>query len=349
MTADISIVTEADVSREELGALFEEAFLPQKGKFLLEHGDWLYRGTKRLVVKCGDSVAGYHGIIPATCLINGREQSAIWGIDLYVALRFRGLGLQRVIMQRLLEMTELFLGFPNDMNAEICRRQREGRVRDDLKRFILPLYPRSLEAVQGTAGFGGVARYMGGLSLSPLAAVYRSRAVRYRPKHTAIVDYPDPEVLERVFSKYAGPGFATTIRDKGFLTWRYIEAPYRSDLVFYLAGGDKPTLYSIVRYLTSDGSTRARILDMFGDFGNDVYVDDMLRTIARDATIRGATQVTTVASLPRIAPAMRRAGFLRRRGALYFTWTARNPAVQDWLSSGPLYWTLGDSDLDGPG
>jgi hypothetical protein len=348
MTANISVVSATLAEPRALSALLEEAYGPQKQRFLLDHGDWWYRGTQRLVIMHDESVAGYSGVIPTTCLVEGEKKPALWAVDLYVAAAFRGLGLQRVITDRLHEMTDLHLAFANDLSAEIYRRQRGGRVRDDMGVLLLPLNPRGVGALRRATGPKGMLLRAAGVGLSAPAAAYRRRAVHYQPKYTAIADPPDPAALEGIFWMFASPDSVTTVRDAEFLSWRYLDSPYRPELVFYVTQEENgPSLYAIVRYLVQDGWTRARILDIFGDFENEPHLSDLLRTIVRDAAVRGVTQITALACPSGLWSALRRVGFLARSGA-HFCWTARDPRVQDLLTSVPLHWTLGDSDYDEP-
>ncbi len=342
------IVDAARVDPRELAAMLDEAYGPAKRRFLIEHGDWWYRGTERLVILHDGSVAGYSGVIPTTCLVEGRELPALWAVDLYVSPRFRGLGLQRVITDVVHGMTELHLAFANDLSAQIYRKQRGGRVRSDFGVLILPLRPREVEAVKRAEGPAGALLRAGAAVATPLARTYWSRVAHYRPRYTEIMGEPDPAILEGIFRNYTSTGLVTTVRGEDFLRWRYLEAPYRSELSFYVAGrAGKPSCYAIVRCVMSGGQSRSRILDIFGDLKDEGICNDLFRTIARDADAKGATQLTVMACAPELVRSLHRVGFLGRRNA-NLCWTASDPVVQEQLFRAPLYWTLGDSDNDEP-
>jgi GNAT superfamily N-acetyltransferase len=346
--SDVQIVEPAQANPQELSAFLDEAFGPVKGRFLVEHGDWWHKGPGgRFVALCDGVIAGYRGMIPSLCFFAGRELPAVWAVDLYVTPRFRGKGLQRLLDQRLLEGTGVRLSFPNQTAAKIYVRQGYG-LRDDLQMLSVPLYPRSWPGVLRRSGSQGRVIRAGAAGLSPLAAAFRARAARYRPKQTEIASSLDTREAEELFRSSATSGTATTLRSEDFLRWRYLEAPYRQELAFFLTGSPgRRTHYAIVRYVRTDASVRARILDVCGDFDAEEGLADLMRTMLRDAALRGATDIGALAGPPKLARAMRSAGFLIRHPVL-FRWLADEQSIHEHFSSTRFHWTLGDSDLDSP-
>ena len=338
----------AQVDPGELSAFLEEAFGPLKGRFIVEHGDWLHRGTgRRWVAICDDAIAGYRAMVPSICLFEGEEIPAVWAHDLYVSPRFRGRGLQRPLDERLLESARLenaslLLSFPTEIGAKIYAKQGYG-IRDDLSSFSVALHPRLLG--ERAPGARGALRRAGA---SGLAAVLRAWASRYGPKRTEVVDAPDPNTLEDLFRRYVTRDLATTMRSSEFLRWRYLEAPYRSELRFYLTGRqDRPSHYAIVRYLGPGDSVRVRILDVFGDFRDAEGLTDLFRSVVRDATLGGALSVVFRAGSPELAHAARSAGLLISRKSR-FRWLADMPSVHERFSTINLHWVYGDGAHDPP-
>jgi GNAT superfamily N-acetyltransferase len=342
----------------ELAAFLEKAFGPDKGRFLSNHGDWWHRGSgNRYVATCDGTIAGYRGIIPTVCLVEGKELPAVWGVDLYVLPRFRGLGLQKLLDQRLLEASDLVMSFPGELGAKIYAKQGYG-VRQDLEVLRVSLAPKPLAmAAPGTSGLVRhvVARCREmGIRESARRALARGRAAgvhtqttHYRPRRTETIDSPDLEVLEDLFLRYHSPDVATTLRSAEFLRWRYLAAPYSSDLTFYLSDSHgRATHCAIVRYLRSE-IREARVLDVFGDLDDDDGLTDLLRTVLRDATHREVEHVTILGSSPQLMRTLHRAGF----EALYrkrFRWLSNDPAIQERFFTIQLQWSLGDSDADRP-
>jgi len=353
----IRIIEAAQADASELLAFFDEAFGPVKAHFLMDHGDWWHRGPgNRFVAICDGAIAGYRGIIPTVCLFGAKELPAVWGVDLFVLPRFRGLGLQRLLDQCLLEASNLIMSFPGDLGAKIYAKQGYS-LREDLQGLSISLAPEPLAktspglgglvkhvVARGRAlGFRGVARQAvrRGRGIS-----FRAQTVHYRPRRTESIDSPDPEVLENLFRRHVTSDLATTLRSAEYLRWRYLAAPYRSELAFYLSDSHgQATHCAIVRFPRS--APEARILDVFGDLADEEGLTDLVRTILRDATNREVDHVFVQASLPALARSLQGAGFtpdyLRR-----FRWFSHIPEVHDRLSTIQLHWVLGDSDSDPP-
>jgi GNAT superfamily N-acetyltransferase len=355
---DIRIIEAAEANRAGLSAFLDEAYGPAKREFLLTHGDWWHRGPGgRFVALCDGEVAGYRGIIPTVCLFDGRELPAVWGMDLYVLPRFRGLGLQRLLDQRLLEASNLRMSFPGELGAKIYAKQGYS-IREDPQGLHVSL--ASAPLTNGAAGPRGLVRHAVsraravGLREATRRAVARGRAIsfraqtlRYRPGHTEIIDSPDPDELERLFFRYVNRDLATTLRSAEFLRWRYLEAPYRSELAFYITDTHgRATHCAIVRYI-STGIPRARILDVFGDLEDEEGLSDLIRTVFRDAMERGLHYVSVLGSSQGFLRSLQREGFTWSH-LMRFRWLSDIPEVQERFSTIKLHWVLGDSDMDAP-
>jgi GNAT superfamily N-acetyltransferase len=335
------IVPTAEVDPSALFAFFEQAFGTKDARFLSDHGDWISRHTgMRFVALCDGVVAGYRAATPAALLFQGQEIRGVWARDLYVSPAFRGGGLQRLLDQRVMEAGSLRMSFPNELGAKIYLKQGYG-LREDVTKVVAPLHLRRLSRVQTANGPRGLVIKAAALGLSPPVAAYRAWALRYRPKRTEVMDSPDPRELEAVFHRYAGRDLVTTIRSPDHLQWRYCEGPFPSESTFYLTGPpERPTHYAIVRYLPHGAFQKARILDIFGDFRDGDGLADLLRTIVRDAVVRGAAQVEALASWPPMTQATRRAGF-RSRGQVRFRWLADDPSIHERFRTAQLHWTVG--------
>ena len=331
----------ADVS--QLAVLFDEAYGPGKRRFLMEHGDWVHRGPgNRWVALVDGAVAGYRGIIPATCMLGGEVLPAVWAMNLYVLREFRGRGLQRLLDQRVRDAAaEVRMSFPGEVGAAIYEKQGYS-LRQDLAEWRLPLSPIAYWRERSGTGLSLTARRA---LLSARVAARQFRARNYRTRRTELVDSPDLRVLEDVFHRHADPSQVTTLRDAAFLGWRYQAAPYSRELLFYVTSlRGRPTHYAVVRH-TAVSSAPARVLDLFGDFDDEEGLDDLLRTIVRDAIHRDRDHASILVSSPRLESAARGVNF-HRFNQYRFRWSATDPQVDARISQAGLYWVLGDSDND---
>ena len=351
----IRIVDADEVAAPLLSAFLDEALGPAIQGFLSPHSDWWHRGHgHRWAALYDEAVAGYRAFVPTLILLDGRELPAAWGCDLFVLPRFRGLGLQRLLDERLAAASDLVMSFPTDVGAEVYAKQGHG-IRGDVPLYHVSLAPRAL--TQTAHSVPGVLRYVAGRSrelgvrgtarqvlLRARTLGLRAQTSRYRPTRTERVDSPDPRALEELFLRYVDHGVATTLRSADFLRWRYLDAPYRSDVAFYLRGPtDREAQCAIVRFVRP--AREARILDVFGDLDDDEALADLVRTILGEAVHQDIDRVTVLGSSPEIVRALQKAGFTRQV-VRPFRWRARDPGVHERFSTIPLRWTLGDSCLD---
>ena len=341
MDTSIEIIEARSADISQLSVLFDEAYGPGKRRFLLEHGDWVHRGPgNRWVALIDGVVAGYRGIIPATCVLGGEELPAVWAMNLYVLLQFRGRGLQRPLDQHVLDAAPVRMSFPGEIGAAIYTKQGYS-LRQDLAEWRLPLSPLAYWRERSGGGLSLTARRA---LLCGRVAARRVRAKNYRTRRTELVDSPDLGVLEDVFRRHVDPAQVTTLRDAAFLGWRYGAAPYAGELLFYVTSlRGRPTHYAVVRHPAFPSA--ARVLDLFGDFRDEEGLDDLLRTIVRDAIDRGRNHASILVSSPRLENAVRGVDF-HRFNQYRFRWSATDPEVDARLSQGGLYWVLGDSDND---
>lgn len=344
----VEVCTAEDVEPEDLSKFLGEAYGPSKENFLSDHGAWWHRGNEhRIIATVDGEIAGYSAVIPSVCQVGKTAKEAVWLVDVYVAPRFRGRGLQRQIDEVVKEIADLKLGFPNELAAKI-HRKHGWSVREDLCVVMLPLHPRRVMEGREMNAAKGLALRTGATALAPLAAAWRWYLRRYRPVTARRFDDPSPEMLAAIYERQRTTEISTTQRDASFIKWRFFEAPYRDELVFFVAGPDEaPTHYLVARHVDGDKGIRTRILDLYGDFEDVETLRDILRTASQDAVRRGSIQVTAMITLPELMSTFRSLGFIAQTQTR-FCWICPDPNITKELE-GPGYWTLADSDNDAPG
>ncbi len=342
------IVTAADVSPGELDAFLEPLYPKAMRDFLRHHGSWWHGGAEnRWLLRVDGVIAGYCAVIPARVALDGKKFPALWWVDLVIAPAYRSRGLQRLFDEKIRAVADLKLGFPNALAAAI-HRKHGWVVREDFRVLLCPLQPGRLRSVRALGGPAGLLVKAAALGLSPLAWLGRRAAIDYRPHTARQVADPDPEMLSRIYARHAPPGTWTTHRSADYFRWRFLEAPYRHELRFFLAGPqEQPCQYLVARHLEVEGTRVVRILDAFGDFEDRGTRRDVVGLCLKTAVDWGAVQVTLMDTLPDHNRLYAGMGFVIRATAR-FCGHAVDAGTMARLKN-PVYWTLADSDNDSPG
>ena len=335
-----------EVPSAELRKFLKRSFGAVKAEFLSRHGTWWHRGEdNRWALVVGGDIAGYCGVIPTHCAIDGRPHPALWWVDLVIAPEFRGKGLQTRFDELVRDRGALLLGFPNELAATIHRRHGWG-VRDDLRTLLMPLAPHRLRAVQRAAGARGRVLRLAAQGVRPIGWFLHARLRAYRPKTSYRLHDPDFSALSGLALDSLVPEMVTTWRDAEYLRWRYGAGP--QEILIYGAGGvpGRPQIVLIARRLGHEDSRAERWLDVFGELGNREILQDLILFAAREAAVANVAQISVLAAAPAFAALLRRCGFLLSSKAR-FCWLGgdREMGRIDALTH---HWCFGDSDHDEP-
>jgi hypothetical protein len=183
---------------------------------------------------------------------------------------------------------------------------------------------------------------------SPAARLLRWRLAGYRPVTARVEVEPEPDRLAEVFFRSMKSDMPTTFRDADYLRWRFLAAPYRSELTFYTAGPQQsPSHILISRTTNSQWGKSTSFLDVFGDFSDREGLADIVRTALRDAVGSGSTQVLILSTVPQLSRVLRSSGFLIS-GKVRFCWNSTLPDIMRALGEQVCHWSLADSDNDEP-
>ncbi len=332
----------------KLGEQFlKSVYSPLKSQFLIEHGTWWHGGEGNQWVVTGDGrVIAYCGVIPTFCYIDRDKLPAIWWVDLIVAREYRGRGIQSIIDEKIRAITDLKLGFPNQLAAKIHQRHGWG-VREEGAVFLLPLNPRQVKGVKSSHGWGGKLLKLGALGMTPWFAWYSRYYHNYMPLTARIEENPSPLQLAQIFIRNHDPEIVTTYRDEDYMQRRFWHAKKWQTLKIYVAGPKaSPSLGLVVRYVHFKGVPAVRLLDMFGDLSDTTAINDVISLAIRDSVRWGASQVTIMNTLPELNGTLHRLGFVVKVKSR-FCWHSQNLSLMADLRR-PHHWTLADSDNDAP-
>lgn len=326
-----------------------KVYRPLKSTFLLEHGEWWHRSnSNRLVIQLDNKIVGYCAVIPTKLWMAGKIQPALWKVDLIIDPEYRGRGLQKLFDDRVREMTNLLLGFPNAGLSSRIHRKLGWSVREDSRILMLPLRPFLSKTVQNTQGLRGTILRSGALALTPISAVWRSRLMSQRLQNVWKMKQLDAEILSEIFLRTKSNMITTTWRDESFFEWRYGLAPQPEEFSYFLAGSSEaPSHFLIARHLSQrEGIQYTRILDVFGDFNDVGTLRDLITLAVRDAIANDSGQITILASSTNLRVVAQRLGFILS-APMNFCWISETPEIMFSLA-GENYWTLADSDNDLP-
>lgn len=339
------IVTAAEIEPGELNSFLSRFYSRAKCDFLRAHGNWWHGGIQnRWVLLVEDRIAGYCAVIPTQVLFHTQVLPAIWWVDLVIAPEFRGLGLQSLFDEKIRQMDGVILGIPNTLAAGIHARHGWG-VRNDLQALLLPLMPLAVNQVRTASGWRGRFLKLSASMLTPWAWLVRQRLSRYRPQTAHRLVEPSSELLSVVFSRFKPTLLSTTYRDAAYFRWRFLEAPYRDELSFYVSGSENmPAHFLVLRQLKRNGITEARILDIFGDFSDEKGLKDITLLALRDAVMKESSQVIILTTLPQLKNLFFKLGFFFK-SQVRFCWITPSQHLMS-LPWGQIHWTLADSDND---
>lgn len=343
------VVTVDHVSDEKLNSFLEEVFSPTKAAYLRDHGTWLHRSSEnRWLIVIDGEIAAHASYIMTTSLVAGDLHSVRWLVDMVVHPNFRGMGLWKIIDEKLRGTPELKLGFPNEIAAKIHAKNGWG-IRNDLRYMILPLRPLQLKRVQRTTGLTGLLLKLAASAFSVLAAVYRGWMRRKQPDRVFHLDNPDADTLAFAFEhRMSARPITTTHRDAAYIQWRYLDCPYRDELRFYAAGDQaSPSLIAITRSMDTPRGKVIRLLDIYGDTQNQSTLNHILTLVVQDVIRENALEIHVITSLPEIIKALRAHGFILCVETL-FCWHSTSPGTMNTYANMPGHWVFADSDNDEP-
>jgi len=327
-----------ETNPQALAEFWRSVYPAQKSEFLIQHSAWQHASNCQYVIETSGKIVGYSALIPTRVNMSGEVRRAHWWVDLIIAPEARGQGLQSLMDKFIRAQFDLLLGFPNAQAAEIHRKHQWG-VRDDMKALLLPLRPTRMKSVQRSHN---AAIRLGAYALTPLAALWRG-VLSKRDIQSAQKIPLDENLLAEISTRWqnAQP-INSAQRDAAFFSWRYGQSPHADEYTCFAANNREG--YLILRNLiNADGLRHSRILDVFGNFQNPAMLADLLSLAAQDALRRGSAQITLLASLPELAQAARRQGFIFS-APVRFCWLGDAAAMSAFSQKN--YWTLADSDND---
>lgn len=190
--------------------------------------DWLFRGRlgRYVVADAGDHLAAQYALLPTRVRHRGELIDASLSLDTATHPDYGGRGLMTELGQLAYERAgnNLVLGFPNGNSAWILYNRLGWH---EIAPF--PLQIRLLP---------GVLRAFTGAGIALPSRQMRTTRAESFDRFGAWAD--------DIWEANAHGLTTSVVRDRGYLNWRFIDAPYRYERFVALAGGE-PAAYAVVR------------------------------------------------------------------------------------------------------
>jgi hypothetical protein len=273
-------------------------------------------------------------------MLNGQRQESVWMMDLSVLPEYRGRGYQRALEDHIRGLRPTTLAFTNELSTKIFDKHGWG-VGERGNYYILPLRPMQIKQKFFTPTLKGQLVKLKTV-ITSLPTMGRLRQWEsYQPRYTQEIADIAAEKLAEVFFNHHDLRQVTTSRDAEYIQWRFLEAPYRQQCRFYSA----ETLVLVVREAHFESGQETRLLDIWGNLSDHKRLEDILRTVVRDAVLSGSMRVMGISSVPSLTETLQELNF-RAEIPRLFCWVAHSAEEQAAIGRGVCHWSLADSDND---
>ncbi len=334
-------------SESKVSSFLKNVISLKKSQSLIKNGSHISKGNQNRFVLClGENIIGYFSIIPSFINLFGKKKKSIWWIDLIIQKNHRGFGYQSLVDNFIRSMDALKFGFPNAHAAEI-HKKHNWNVSSNFQVLLLPIEPDIILKNSRQNFFMRFVYKTIMIILFPLFIASKYVFTNYNVKWSSKLNDLNPNTFENVFLRYSKDFLITTWRDKAHFNHRYLLSPNKKEMDFYITKkNNEITHYCITRRVNDKGSLKVRILDIFGNFQDHERLKDLIKLVIKTSINQGASQITTLATMPEMKNIFKHCGFLINASAR-FCWYDENNLI-DISTNNFFYWTIGDSDNDEP-
>jgi hypothetical protein len=146
----------------------------------------------------------------------------------------------------------------------------------------------------------------------------------------------------------ARTSFTTVIRrDRRYLTWKYLQCPFRTYRILEARVGGELTGFVVTRG-EDEGSSfpRGVVIDLFCDAGDRATAESLIDAAVQAFRAQGFARAETYCMHRGLGAAFERLGFRTGRTAVQYTLAHRHAPAVPLSSPGGWGLMLGDGDLD---
>lgn len=301
------------------------------------------------VVESPEGIVAYHGRMPMSFLINGSPHNSYYVHDLYVDPRYRekgmGFWLTRALAKHIEKSSANFfcLFGMTPLNLQIHR--RFNYYESIIPGFAKPIDPQ--RELKRLLKFDGLVRLINpfiSASLSCIDMLFlgsQSRGVKVSP----VERFDDSfSALAKTLSRNNGINIE---KSAAYLNWKYIDRPYRREVIFAAYRNGNLSGYTIVSPSPYQKDTPVGILiDLMANPSDKATVAALINAAAKYCRQNGLHSLRGVFSNPQLGKTLRHGLFFPTEGKAFMIGNLGKASVQNDHLKNLKNWhiTLGESD-----
>jgi GNAT superfamily N-acetyltransferase len=326
-----------------LGCPFDEAIWKWQFEGALTRPSYIYFAER------GDTLVGQYATLPVRMRIRGREAQASLSLDTMTHPEYRRQGIFLALARAVYRDTrtigvDLVYGFPNDSSAHGFIADLGFSVLENLVAMTRPIcIDRVLQEKANIPLLGTVIG-------KPLQGAFNALCLM-RSKDPAIrIEYASefPETVTALFEECARNFENLTVRDYGYLHWRYDRNPRHSYEILLGYRGRKLAGYCVTGQIERKGLRVGLIVDILSD-PSDRELTASLVTAAIETMKRAKMHIASCL-LPSKSPyraVLRRLGFILPMRRFPFIVRANSESLPAGALADTAGWhiTFGDGDF----
>jgi GNAT superfamily N-acetyltransferase len=344
------IVRRVPADDEEIFRLYREEFGADRTEASRRRWAWQYLenpangpdGSVVWVARDDATILGQYASMPVRLWWGGREVRASWGMDVFVRLEARGLGVGAELFHTWSEHVDVALGLGlTPASYALFRKLRYHDIGP------VAFYRKALDPQAVTA------RYLGpvlGAGVAPLVASGLKLLYPEEPERSVDVEVrriddfgPEYDALwERARASYV----MCVRRDSAYLRWKYLRCPHRVYELWEARRKRELAGYAVTRHEDYRGLRLGWIVDVF-THAKDHEAKGMLLAAALDAFREaGVARAQAFSMNARLGLDLRRYGFIPGTSPMQFCVRSRLGGDAPFANLDGWHVVFGDSDMD---
>ncbi len=318
-------------------------------QWLAFHNPYANGEPTYFVVESPEGIVAYHGRMPVSFLINGATQNSYYVHDLYVDPRCRekgmGFWLTRALAKHIEKSSPNFfcLFGMTPLNLQIHRRFNYYEC--TIPGFAKPLNPQ--RELKRLLKFNGLVKLMNPLVSATLSGIdILLLGSRGRSVTVSRVERFDDAFSTLATTLSRQNGFSIN-KSAAYLNWKYIDRPYRREVIFAAYRNGNLSGYTIVSPSPYQKDTPVGILiDLMANPSDKATVAALINAASKYCRQKGLHSLRGVFSQPVLGKTLRRCLFFPTDGKAFMIGNLEKASVENDHLKNLKNWhiTLGESD-----